>query len=112
MLHSIIQPSNNRAQEDIHTIIANRRWRQIGHNFQKDTNNVATIAMRWTPEGKRRRKRPKTTWRKMLEKELSKLKHYCSTIEKLAKNRQGWRDFVAAFDVPNLSWWVVSKLVT
>ncbi|KAL9978803.1 hypothetical protein ACROYT_G016367 [Oculina patagonica] len=46
-------------QEDIRTIFTWRRWRWIGHVLRKDNNNIAKTAMRWTPEGKRKRGRPK-----------------------------------------------------
>ena len=64
--------------------------------MQKASNNIARIAMQWTPEGKRRRGRPKTTGHRTVDKRLRELKYSWSTIEKLAKNRQGWKDFVAA----------------
>ena len=57
---------------------------------------IARIAMRWTPEGKRSRGRPKTTWRRTVEKGLRELNYSWNTIEKLAKDRQCWKDFVAA----------------
>lgn len=83
-------------QEDIRTIVTRRRWRWIGHVLRKGNNNIARTAMRWTPEGKRRRGRPKTTWRRTVETELRELNYSWSTIEKLARDRQGWRNFVAA----------------
>lgn len=51
----------------------------------KATSNIARIAMRWTPEGKRSRGRPKTTWRRTVEKGLRELNYSWSTIEKLAE---------------------------
>lgn len=42
------------------------------------------------------RRKPKKTWCRTVEKELNEFKYNWSTIEKLAKDRQGWRDFVAA----------------
>ena len=36
----------------------------------KASNNIARIAMHWTPEGKRSRRCPKTTWRRTVEKRL------------------------------------------
>ena len=81
-------------QNDIRTLVTRRRW--IGHVLRKGNNNIARIAMRWTPEGKRSRGRPKPTWRGTVEKGLRELNYSWSTIEKLAKDRQGWRDFVAA----------------
>ena len=83
-------------QEDIRTLVTRRRWRWIRHVLRKGNNNIARITMRWTPEGKRSRGRPKTTWRRTVEKGLRELNYSWSTIEKLAKNRQRWKDFVAA----------------
>ena len=46
-----------------------RRWNVIGHILSQDRNNDSNIAMSWAPERKRRRGRPKTTWRRTVEKE-------------------------------------------
>lgn len=62
----------------------------------KATSNIARIAMRWTPEGKRSRGRPKTTWRRTVEKGLRELNYSWCTTEKLVKDSQGWKDFVVA----------------
>ena len=83
-------------QEDIRTLVTKRRWRWIGHVLRKGNNNIARIAMRWTPEGKRSKGRSKTTWCRTVEKGLRELNYSRSTIEKLAKDRQRWKDFVAA----------------
>ena len=48
-----------------------------------------------TPEGKWSRRRPKTNRRRTVEKGLRELNYSWSTIEKLAKDRQRWKDFVA-----------------
>ena len=93
-------------QEDIRTLVNRRRWRWIGHVMRKASNNIARIAMHWTPEGKRSRGRPKTTWCRTVEKRLRGLNYSWSTIEKLAKDRQGWKDFVAALCATQ-AWWVV-----
>ena len=77
-------------QEDIRTLVNRRRWRWIGHVMRKASNNIARIAMHWTPEGKRSRGRPKTTWRRTVEKRLRELKYSWSTIENWLKiNRVG-----------------------
>ena len=73
--------------------------------------NIARIAMRWTPEGKRSRGRPNTTWRRTVEKVLRELNYSWSAIEKLAKDRQRWKDFVATLCATQ-AWWVVSKYRT
>ena len=40
-----------------------------GREGGQDHNNVYNIAMSWTPEGRRRKGRPKTAWRRTVEKE-------------------------------------------
>jgi hypothetical protein len=52
------------------------------------------VAIRWTPEGKRRKGRPKTTWRRTVEKELQEIDHTCGKIEKITKNREDWKSLV------------------
>ena len=49
--------------------------------LRKGNNNIARIAMRWTPQGKRNRGRPKTTWRRTVEKGLRELNYSWSTIK-------------------------------
>ena len=65
--------------------------------MRKASNNIARNAMHWTPEGKRNRGRPKTTWRRTVEKRLRGLDYSWSTMKKLViqTDKQGWKDFVA-----------------
>ena len=83
-------------QENMGTIILRRRWKWIGHILRMDAQNITRVALHWTPEGRRKRGRPKTTWRRTVEGELKKLKHSWGTAQKLAQDRQKWRTFVAA----------------
>ena len=41
----------------------------IGHILRKDRNDDCNVAMSWAPEGKRRRGKPKATWRPTVGKE-------------------------------------------
>ena len=50
--------------------VKRRRWKLIGHILRKKKNSNDGIALTWVPEGKRKRGRPKTTWRRMIEKEI------------------------------------------
>ena len=68
----------------------------LGMHYERAITTKTRIAMRWTPEGKRTRGRPKTTWRRTVEKGQRGLNYSWSTIEKLAKDRQHWKDLVAA----------------
>ena len=83
-------------QEGMETIITRKRWRWIGHVLRKDANSITKLAIHLTPEGKRKRGRPKATWRRTVEAEMKNLKHSWGTIQRLAKDRHGWRSFVAA----------------
>ena len=49
-------------REDMETIITRKRWRWIGHVLRKDATSITKVAIHWTPEGKRKCVRPKTTW--------------------------------------------------
>jgi len=57
-------------QEDIMVELANRRWSWIGHVLRKPQNDITKEALFWTPDGRRRRGRPRLTWRRSVEAEL------------------------------------------
>ena len=46
-----------------------RRWRCIGQVLRRDNNSIARTALTWALEGKRRLGRPRTTWRRSVERE-------------------------------------------
>ena len=52
--------------------VSRRRWRFIGHILRQQPDNDHVTALTWTPEGNRKRGRPKTTWWCTVEKERSK----------------------------------------
>jgi hypothetical protein len=52
---------------------------------------MTKVALRWTSEGKRKRGRPKTTWRRTIENEIKERRYTWGTIERKAKNRAEWR---------------------
>nr|KAG5700914.1 hypothetical protein BaRGS_012321 [Batillaria attramentaria] len=84
-------------QDSMETIIMRRRWRWIGHVIRREPDNITRTALHWTPEGKRKRGRPKNTWRRTVEGELKTLHHTWGSIQKLAQNRQEWRSFVVPY---------------
>ena len=49
--------------------VKRRRLKLIGHTLRKDKNSDDAMALTWAPEGKRKRGRPKTTRRRIIEKE-------------------------------------------
>ena len=62
-------------QEDTETIITKKRWHWMGHVLPKDAPYITKVAIHWTPEGKRKHGRPKTTWRRTVEAEMKNMNH-------------------------------------
>ena len=83
-------------QESMGTIIMRRRWRWIGHILRREQGNITRTALHWTPEGKRKRGRPRNTWRRTVEGELKTMNQTWGVIQKKAQDRQEWKSFVAA----------------
>ena len=81
--------------EPMATILMRRRWRWIGHVTRQEAS-IAKTAMHWTPEGKRKRGRPKITWRRTVEKEIKEMGKTWEGIKFMARDRQMWREHVAA----------------
>ena len=46
---------------DVETEIQQHRWRWIGHALRKPATNTTKQALRWNPQGKRKRGRPRNT---------------------------------------------------
>ena len=74
-----------------------RRWKFIGHTLRGEPESICNTALTWAPEGKRKRGRPKTTWRRTVEKERT-LAGWRSWAEArtVAANRSEWRRSVEA----------------
>ena len=76
-----------------------RRWNinMIGHILRQDRNDDSNIAMSWAPEGKRRRRRPKTTWRRTVEKERKEAGWRSrEETRMIAAHREQWETSVKA----------------
>ena len=77
--------------------VKKRRWKMIGHILRRNRNSRTNIALSWTPEGKRRRGRPKTTWRRTVEKERNSAGwRTWDEAKAAAANRENWRHSVEA----------------
>ena len=81
-------------QQDMGTIITRRWWQWIGHILRMDPQSPT--ALHWAPDGKRKRGRSRTTWRRPVESEMGAIWHSWGSLTRLAQDRLGWRDFVAA----------------
>ena len=73
-------------QENMSTIISRRRWRWIGHVLRKDPQSVTRTALHWTPDGKRKRGRPRMTWRRTVENEMKAMQHSWSLLTRLVQD--------------------------
>ena len=58
---------------------------------------IPRVAMRWIPDEKRKRGRPKETWRQSVERGQMKMKgRSWGEVVKLAKDKQQWHSLVTA----------------
>ena len=81
-------------EENIDLTIRRRRWKWLGHTLRKPHEHVIRQALDWNPQGKRKRGRPKETWRRTLDKEIKMSGKTWATLKKSATNRVRWRSLV------------------
>ena len=81
--------------EEISIDIKRRSWKWLGHVLSMDNTRHAKLAVSWTPDCKRKRGRPKETWRRTTERERKDLNVQTWTdATKVAKERDKWRALV------------------
>ena len=61
---------------------------------RKPSNSITRQALHWNPQGKRKRGRPKNSWRRDTEKEMKVLGKNWKELQQLAEKRRLWRLFV------------------
>ena len=76
--------------------IKKRRIRWLGHVLRMPQERIPHKALRWTPPGKRKQGRPKTTWQRTVETELREIGLTWGEAGKVEKDRDRWRRIVAA----------------
>ena len=80
-------------------MIADRRW--LGHVLRLENVNNAKVSLTWSPEGRRRRGRPKTTWHRTVESEWRRLGFTSWTqIEQVVKERTKWKELTCGLTHP------------
>ena len=58
-------------QEDINLEIRKRKFRWIGQTLRKEDGEIPKAALLWNPQGKRKRGRPRNSWRRSVIKGAS-----------------------------------------
>lgn len=81
-------------QQPVKDDILQRRWRWIGHTLRKPAPNITRQALTWNPQGKRKRGRPRNTWRRDLDADIKQMGKTWGQLERLAQNRDAWRELV------------------
>nr|KAG5693510.1 hypothetical protein BaRGS_006212 [Batillaria attramentaria] len=74
-------------QEPVAKQILRRKWGWIGHTLRKPASSTTRQALTWNPQGKRKRGRPRNSWRRDTEAELCKQGTNWTGVARLAQNR-------------------------
>uniref|UniRef100_A0AAV2J1Z3 Reverse transcriptase domain-containing protein n=1 Tax=Knipowitschia caucasica TaxID=637954 RepID=A0AAV2J1Z3_KNICA len=81
-------------QQPVDEAILQRRWRWIGHTLRKSASSITRQSLTWNPQGKRKRGRPRNTWRRDLDADVKQMEKTWGQLERLAQNRDAWRKLV------------------
>ena len=81
-------------QAQIEIEILKRRWGWLGHTLRKPSTNITRQVLMWNPQGKRKRGRPKNTWRRDLEADIKQTGNGWQQLERIAQDRRRWRNVV------------------
>ncbi|KAG7296251.1 hypothetical protein JYU34_021366 [Plutella xylostella] len=73
-----------------------RKWRWIGHVLRRPDNHLSKQGLKWQAKGKRRPGRPRTTWRRSVEKEAASTGLGWDDLEAAAQDREKWKSFLRA----------------
>ena len=81
-------------QEPVSKQILKRKWSWIGHTLRKPPNSTTRQALRWNPQGKRKRGRPRNSWRRSTETEMAQQETCWNGVIKAAQDRVIWLEVV------------------
>ena len=81
-------------QEPIEMVLRRRKWGWIGHTLRKPASSITRQALLWNPQGRRKRGRPKSSWRRKTAEELKEIGTTWKEVERAAQNRVRWRTVV------------------
>ena len=81
-------------QEPVAKQILRREWGWIGRTLRKPASSTTLQALTWNPQRKRKRGRPRNSWRRDTEAELKQQGTNWSGMTRAAQNRVRWRGVV------------------
>jgi len=79
--------------------VRRKRLKWIGHVLRMPPAALPRVALRWTPDGHRKRGRPKETWRRTVEKEMKENSWTWGHLERRTPERSQWRTLAEALCV-------------
>ena len=65
--------------------IKRRKWKWIGHLLRKGNEDIEREALDWNPQGKRRRGRPRHTWRRTVHSEAVEKGKNWNEVKRMAE---------------------------
>ena len=65
------------------------RLRWLGYILRMSHNRIPRVALRWTPQRKRKQSRPKADWRRKVENEIKRMGFTWGEVEMAALDRIG-----------------------
>ena len=74
--------------------VLRRKWGWLGHTLRKPENNITRQSLTWNPQGKRKRGRPRNSWRRDLDKDVAETGMGWRQLVAAAQDRGGWRAVV------------------
>jgi len=83
--------------DSLATTVEKRRLSWLGHLLRMNYSRYATKALSWTPEGRRKRGRPKNTWRRTIENDLIIRGMGWYSVKRAAADRRRWKKIVAHY---------------
>ncbi|XP_048488893.1 uncharacterized protein LOC125491311 [Plutella xylostella] len=84
-------------QRRIDSEIRLKKWSWIGHTLRRSEDHPPKIALtKWAASGKRKRGRPKTTWRRTVVQEAAALGMSWHEVEGVAQDRSKWKSTLRA----------------
>ena len=80
--------------------VRRRKWKWIGHTLRKPRNTINHQSLTWNPQGKRKRGRPRNTWRRDTLAEMESRGYTWQQLERVAQDRSRWRTVVSGLCTP------------